>query len=86
MSTTSVSWTDLKIKDEILGSLDELKASNLIAGPFGLTYKPAEHLTFSGSHCRSTARLLDIKSLFRLYIPQRTGVARAFPSGSVADG
>jgi|SRR5271154_5888904 len=81
MSITGVSLTDLKAKDEILGPLDELKASNLIAGPFGvaLTDKPAEHLTFSGSHSRSTVRLLDIKGLFRLYIPQRTGVARFYP-------
>ena len=80
--------TDLKIKDEILGPLEELKASDLIAGPFGvaLTNKPAEHITFSGSHSRSTARLLDIRSLFRLYIPQRNGVARFYPSGIVADG
>jgi len=81
LSITGITPTDLKVKDKILGPLDELKASNLIAGPFGvaLTDKPAEHLTFSGSHSRSTVRLLDIKSLFRLYIPQRTGVARFYP-------
>jgi len=80
LSIAGISHTDLKMKDDMLGPIDELKASNLVAGPFGvaLTDKPSEHLTFSGSHSRSTVRLLDIKGLFRLYIPQRTGVARYY--------
>ena len=80
ISIAGITHTDLKAKDDLLGPLDELKASNLIAGPFGvaLTDKPFEHLTFSGSHSRSTVRILDIKGLFRLYIPQRTGIARFY--------
>ena len=61
---TSVSPTDLKIKDEILGPLASLKASNLIAGPFGvaLTDKPAKHLTFSESHSLDLNVSLDFTS------------------------
>jgi hypothetical protein len=73
-----VTQTDLKPKEDLLGPLDELKASNLLSGPFGiaLTNKSSEHLTFTGPHSRSTVRLLNIEGIFRLYVPQRTGVAR----------
>lgn len=68
---------ETRTKDDLFGHLDELKASNLFAGPFNvkLTSDPWEHLTFSQSQKRSTVRILDINSIFRLYIPQRTGIA-----------
>ena len=75
---TGLTAVDLRNKDDIIGPLDELKASNFLKGPFAiaLTEKPSEHLTFSGSHRKSTLRLLDLKTIFRLYIPQRVGIAR----------
>jgi hypothetical protein len=81
-----ISLTDLKAKDDILGPLAELKASNLIASPFGvaLTDKPFKDLTFSGSHSRSTVRLLDIKGLFWLYVSQCTGVTSVARSSLTA--
>jgi hypothetical protein len=78
LSIAGITQTDLVINSELLGPLDGLKASNLIAGPFTvtLTANPGEHLTFSGSHSHTTVRLLNIKGIFQLYIPQRVGVAR----------
>ena len=82
LSIAGINPTDLAIKDEPVGPLDGLKASNLITGPFtvSLTNKPHEHLTFSGSHSHTTVRLLNVPGIFQLYIPQRTGVARYRPS------
>ena len=78
LSIAGVTQNDLVINGELLGPLDGLKASNLIAGPFTvmLTENPSEHLTFNGSHSHTTVRLLNIKGIFRLYIPQRIGVAK----------
>jgi hypothetical protein len=75
---TGLMPVDLKGNPDLIGPLDELKASNFLKGPFDitLTEKPSEHFTFSGSHSKSTLRLLNIKETFRLYIPQRIGIAR----------
>ena len=59
------------------GHLDELKASNLLRGPFkiNLTNHPAEHLTFDSSH-KQAVNILDIDAIFRLYPAQRSGIIR----------
>lgn len=67
------------------GPLDELRASYLQPSqriyfprrPFniGLTNKPSEHLTFGESGGRPTLRLLDFDGIFKLYVPQRVGLA-----------
>jgi hypothetical protein len=69
--------SETRMRDDLFGQLDELKASNLLVGPFGiqLTRNPWEHLTFSQSPSGPKVRILDLKSLFLLYIPQRTGIA-----------
>ena len=61
----------------LMGHLDELKASNLLKGPFKitLTSHPEEHLTFDSSH-KQSVNLLDIEGIFRLYPAQRTGIIR----------
>jgi hypothetical protein len=68
---------DTASRQGLLGHLDELKASNLLKGPFkiNLTNHPAEHLTFDSSH-RQAVNILDIESIFKLYPAQRTGVIR----------
>jgi len=69
---------ETKPKNDLIGSLDELKASNLRRGPFKieLTDQPWAHLTFTRSHGRSTIRLLKLESIIHLYTPQRTAIAR----------
>jgi hypothetical protein len=64
-------------RGELTGHLDELKASNLLKGPFEitLTSHPGEHLTFDNSH-RQSVNILDIENIFRLYPAQRTGIIR----------
>jgi hypothetical protein len=78
---TGLTPVDLMMKGDIFGPLDELKASNFLKGPFTitLTNKPSEHLMFFGSHRNSTLRLLDLKTIFQLYVPQRVGIARYIP-------
>jgi hypothetical protein len=76
----TIGLTESEIKAlgyDTMDSLDELKASNLLKGPFrvALTNKPSEHLKFVGPHTQSTLRLLDIPVVFQLYHPQRTGIA-----------
>jgi hypothetical protein len=65
-------------RENILGSLDDLKASNLVAGPFriALTKKPVEHLTYSGVHSSQVVLLLDLEQIFQFYRAQRMGVTR----------
>lgn len=55
LKALGISETETQRKDEIRGPLDELKASNLLSGPFRLvlTENPSEHLTFTGSHTQS---------------------------------
>lgn len=62
---------------KLTGHLDELKASNLLKGPFKitLTSHPGEHLTFDSSH-KQSVNILDIESIFKLYPAQRTGIIR----------
>ena len=62
----------------LVGPLDELRAPSLQAGFFriALTTKPAEHLMFDESSGRPTVKLLDMSTIFQLYIPQRVGLAR----------
>jgi len=78
LNAIGITETELRKQGPAFGPLDELKAANLCAGPFRvrLTDVPVEHLTFSGSHKQSSLRVLDIESIFRLYLPQRTRVAR----------
>jgi len=70
---------------KLIGPLDELRASNLQTGPqaifsrpfaseIGLTQKPSEHLTFALKNKRQTIVLLDIPSIFKIYLPQRVGL------------
>lgn len=69
-------------KEEREGGLDDLKASHLNAGPFRIAFtdKPSEHLTFSDSGTRPTVRILHLNQILRIYIAQRTGLARYFLS------
>ena len=78
LSAIGVGLTEVRTKESLLGPLDELKASNLLSGPFklALTRNPSEHLTFVGSHARPTVRLLDLDTTFRFYSPQRCGLMR----------
>lgn len=64
-------------ESDLRGPLDELKAGNLVAGPFklNLTRNPFEHLTFIGTHSKTTVLLLDTESMFNLYPLQRIGLA-----------
>jgi hypothetical protein len=57
------------------GSLDELRASNILAGPFRIriTSTPSEHLTFDDSHGRPVIRLLSGDRILMIYVAQRTG-------------
>jgi len=66
------------IPKDIVGPLDDLKASNLLRGPFNikLTQSAAEHLTFRGPHSHSTLRLLGINEIFKVYHIHRSGIAR----------
>ena len=74
LSVVGIADMETRRRDELLGPLDELKASNLFAGPFGvgLTKYPSEHLTFVDG----VLRLLNIKNLFAIYPYQRLGIAR----------
>jgi hypothetical protein len=78
LSHIGVTEAETRKGEIIQGPLDDLKAANLLAGPFriALTKKPAEHLTFSGVHSRPVIRLLDLEQIFECYRPQRTGIAR----------
>lgn len=69
--------SDTSGRRNLMGHLDELKASNLLKGPFkiNLTNQASEHLTFDSSHKQSVS-ILDIESIFRLYPAQRTGIIR----------
>jgi hypothetical protein len=67
-------------RQDIFGPLDDLKASNLLRGPFSIqtTNNPAEHLTFKGPHSHSTLRLFSIDSIFYFYRIHRSGIATSF--------
>ena len=67
------------IKKDIVGPLDDLKASNLLRGPFNIDIarNHPEHLTFMGPHSHSTLRLLHIDGIFALYCIHRSGLARS---------
>ena len=60
----------------IYGPLDNLKASNLLHGPFGLmlTKIPKEHLTFGTDKSKPMLRILDLDDIFDYYSLQRSGV------------
>ena len=60
------------------GPLDDLKASNIICGPFGimLTNNPKEHLTFGIDGGRRVLRILSLDKIFALYCFQRVGLMR----------
>lgn len=62
----------------LVGPLDELRAPSLQAGFFriSLTKRPVEHLMFDESGGRPTVKLLDLETIFQLYIPQRVGLSR----------
>ena len=68
-----------KRPDLLHGPIDELKASNILAGPFELclTDQPSEHLTFAEVRGKTTLRILELDGIFRFaYRLQRTGVAK----------
>ena len=70
-------------KHDYFGPLDLLSAANILAGPFKIefTRHPAEHLSFSNSGEMNILKILSLDAIKRLYIPQRTGIARsAFPN------
>ena len=75
---SGITETECHVESDLRGPLDELKAANMIAGPFklGLTTNPTEHLTFVGTHSKTTVLLLDTESIFNLYAVQRIGLAR----------
>lgn len=77
LSNVGVREWEIRERD-LFGPLDELKASNILQGPFriALTNEPWEHLMFTGSHNLLTVRLLDLDDIFELYRPHRTGIAR----------
>lgn len=78
LTIIGVTEAETKMQTDLLGPLDELKASNLRSGPFKieLTDHTWAHLTFSRSDGRSTIRVLKIDVIFRLYACQRTAMAR----------
>jgi len=78
LNAIGISETEARAKDSPVGPLDELRASSLLSGPFkiDLTKKPLEHLTFTGSHAQLFVRILDLETIFKLYTPQRSGLAR----------
>jgi hypothetical protein len=61
-----------------VGGLYDLKASHLMADPFriALTEKPNEHLTFDDSGTRPTVRLLHLDRIIKIYLSQRSSLAR----------
>ena len=79
LKTLGISKTETARQD-IVGPLDDLKASNLLRGPFNIqtTNNPAEHLTFKGPHSHSTLHLLSIDSIFYFYRIHRSGIATSF--------
>ena len=79
LNTLGISKTETARKD-IVGPLDDLKASNLLRGPFNIqiTNNPAEHLTFKGPHSHSTLHLFSIDSIFYFYRIHRSGIATSF--------
>lgn len=62
----------------LYGSLDNLKASDIRAGPFGLsiTTEPRDHLTFERVNDQDHLRILSIGSIFNQYSVQRLGFTR----------
>jgi hypothetical protein len=86
LSAFGISETETTQKD-IVGPLDDLKASNLCRGPFNIeiTQTAAKHLTFKGPHSHSTLRLLHIDEIFKLYGLHRSGIARYSVMKSFAD-
>jgi hypothetical protein len=77
LSNVGIAEEETHKQDGLHGPLDDLKASNLLAGPFriALTKRPFEHLTFSGVHSQQIVRLLGLEQIFEFYRPQRTGIA-----------
>lgn len=61
-----------------VGAIDDLKASHLNKGPFRIAFTniPEEHLTFNDSGTRPTIRILHLDRVLKIYIAQRTGLAR----------
>ena len=61
---------------QMTGPLDELKASNLLQGPFKitLTRRPRYHLTFDESCGVPTVRLLDFNVIKSFFTPQISGI------------
>jgi len=77
LSNIGIAEEETHKQDGLHGPLDDLKASNLLAGPFriALTKRPFEHLMFSGMHSQQIVQLLDLEKIFEFYRPQRTGIA-----------
>ena len=77
LSRIGITEEETRKREALQGPLDELKASNLLAGPFriAVTKKPKEHLTFSGVHSHPVIRILDLEQVCECFRPQRTGIA-----------
>jgi hypothetical protein len=65
-------------QEVLAGPLDELKASVILQGAFRIAFTtvPAQHLTFNQSHDSPILQILDLQSIFRLYLLQRSGFMR----------
>jgi hypothetical protein len=66
-------------REILYGPIDELKASNILSGPFRLrlTNQPSEHLTFAEEQGKATLRILKLDAIFKFaYRLQRTGVVK----------
>jgi hypothetical protein len=78
---TGLVEAECKIRDDLRGPLDDLKASNIAASLFeiSLTVDPSQHLTFHKTRSGTAVQLLNLEKIFgRIYVPQRTGMARSF--------
>lgn len=75
LSAVGITEQEIK-KASYQGPLEELKASVFGRGPFRitLTSRTYEHLTFTRCHSALTVRLLDLESIFKLYVLQCTGI------------
>lgn len=74
---TGISEADC-LDANLQGPLDDLNASNILAGPFKieLTSESYQHLTFAKLRNGWTLRVLDLQSIFKFYAIQRTGIVR----------
>jgi hypothetical protein len=79
LRAVGVSPAEAKSREDhnVIGPLDELRASHLVAGPFqiSLTRAAVEHLTFDETHGKPTLRVLHLDRVIDYYIAQRSGLS-----------